>query len=78
MRRMRLARSATDTFGGCGKVRRTSPPTAEMASSFTFTPKDKVVIVQLSDWRETKVDGDARCVALKTHDQIVQRLSAAR
>ncbi|MGO7452009.1 serine hydrolase domain-containing protein [Rhizobium ruizarguesonis] len=41
-------------------------------------PKEKVVIVQLSDWRETKVDSHARCISLKTHDQIVQRLSSAQ
>ncbi|NZD51902.1 serine hydrolase [Rhizobium leguminosarum] len=37
-------------------------------------PEDNVVIVQLSAWNEVPVSEHARCVALKTHDAIVQRL----
>ncbi|WP_017965514.1 serine hydrolase domain-containing protein [Rhizobium leguminosarum] len=37
-------------------------------------PREKVVIVQLSDWSLTRVSSDARCIALKTHDEIVQQL----
>lgn len=38
-------------------------------------PKDDVVIVQLSDWNAVPVSSHARCIALKTHDAIVKRLS---
>ncbi|MBB4229314.1 serine hydrolase [Rhizobium mongolense] len=37
-------------------------------------PKEKVVIVQLSDWSLTKVSHHAKCIALKTHDEIVRQL----
>lgn len=37
-------------------------------------PKDDVVIVQLSDWDAVPVSSHARCIALKTHDAIVDRL----
>lgn len=32
-------------------------------------PKERIVIVQLSDWKRTKVPSQARCIALKTHDE---------
>lgn len=37
-------------------------------------PKERIVIVQLSDWILTRVSDQARCVALKTHDEIVRQL----
>ncbi|AIC28102.1 beta-lactamase/transpeptidase-like protein [Rhizobium etli bv. mimosae str. IE4771] len=37
-------------------------------------PQDNVVIVQLSAWDTVPVSSHARCIALKTHDAIVQRL----
>ncbi|WP_426122482.1 serine hydrolase [Pararhizobium sp. PWRC1-1] len=37
-------------------------------------PEDHVVIVQMSDWYAVPVGSDARCIALKTHDAIVNRL----
>ncbi|TBE02303.1 serine hydrolase [Rhizobium ruizarguesonis] len=37
-------------------------------------PKDNVVIVQLSAWNEVPVSSHSRCIALKMHDAIVQRL----
>ncbi|NEI65001.1 serine hydrolase [Rhizobium leguminosarum] len=37
-------------------------------------PKDNVVIIQMSDWNAIPVGDHARCVALKTHDAIVNGL----
>ncbi|MEY9828921.1 CubicO group peptidase (beta-lactamase class C family) [Sinorhizobium fredii] len=37
-------------------------------------PEENVVIVQMSDWHAVPVGNDARCIALKTHDAIVNRL----
>ncbi|WP_162710297.1 serine hydrolase [Rhizobium leguminosarum] len=37
-------------------------------------PRDNVVIVQLSAWKEVPANSHARCIALKTHDVIVREL----
>ena len=37
-------------------------------------PKDHVVIIQMSDWYTVPVGDDARCISLKTHDAIVEKL----
>lgn len=37
-------------------------------------PNERTVIVQLSDWNLTEVPSQARCIALKTQDAIVQQL----
>ncbi|WP_313200366.1 serine hydrolase [Rhizobium sp.] len=37
-------------------------------------PKERIVIVQMSDWILTRVSDQARCTALKTHDEIVRQL----